>query len=154
MHEWAGGTVSKGMIDNYPLPVEDPVVEVTPADVTRWLGIELTSDGIADILGRLEFETTIESDKVLAKTPDHRRDIDADPIIGKADVMEEIARIYGYDNIPETRMADVLPPQRSNPNLAFEESLRDILSSIGLQEIMTYHMTSPEREARRLPPEC
>ena len=154
MHEWAGGTVSKGMIDNYPLPVEDPIVEVTPKDVTRWLGIELSTKEIADILGRLEFGTTIENDKVLAKTPDHRRDIDADPIIGKADVMEEIARIYGYDNIPETRMADVLPPQRSNPNLAFEESLRDILSSIGLQEIMTYHMTSPEREARRLPPDA
>ncbi|KAA3646197.1 MAG: phenylalanine--tRNA ligase subunit beta [Chloroflexi bacterium] len=152
MHAWAGGTIAKGLIDNYPLPVEDPVVEVTPADVTRWLGIELSLEKIAEILGRLEFETTLESDKVLAKMPDHRRDIDQDPIIGKADVMEEIARIYGYDNIPETRMSDVLPPQRGNPELFFEERLRDILSNVGLQEIMTYHMTSPEREARRLPP--
>jgi len=62
--------------------------------------------------------------------------------------MEEIARVYGYDRIPETRMADVLPPQRGNPTLELEERLRDLLAGLGLQEVITYRMTSPEREAR------
>ena len=55
--------------------------------------------------------------------PDHRVDIESDPINGKADLMEEIARIYGYDNIPETRLSDVLPVQRNANKLDFEEKV-------------------------------
>ena len=87
-----------------------------------------------------------------ATTPNHRLDINSDAVIGKADLMEEIARIYGYENIPETRLADRLPPQRGNPSLDMEEKIRDILVNLGLNEIMTYRMTSPENEARRLSP--
>jgi phenylalanyl-tRNA synthetase beta chain len=65
--------------------------------------------------------------------------------------MEEIARIYGYDRIPETRMADALPPQHGNPSLEREERLRDLLANLGLQEVITPRLTTPEREARRLP---
>ncbi len=153
MRAWSGGTVSQGLVDEYPLPPIDPIVEVSTKDVSRSLGIELDLKEIAKILAGLEFEVEIGSKSLKAKTPDHRLDIDQDPIIAKADLMEEIARIYGYDNIPETRMADVLPIQRANPSLEFEENLRDLLVAIGLQEIITYRMTSPEREARRLPPE-
>jgi phenylalanyl-tRNA synthetase beta chain len=72
-------------------------------------------------------------------------------VTGKADVIEEIARIHGYDNIPETRMADELPPQLGNPLLDKEERLRDLLVSLGLQEVINYRLTTPEREVRRLP---
>ncbi len=74
-------------------------------------------------------------------------------MIGKADLMEEIARIYGYDRIPETRMADALPPQKGNRELEIEEDLRDLLADLGLQEIITHRLTSPENEARRLSPD-
>ena len=99
----------------------------------------------------MEFECKISGDTVRAIVPDHRLDIETDPINGVADVMEEIARIYGYDQIPETRMADGLPVQRNNPELDFEEKLRDLLVREGMQEIISYRLTSPEREARRLP---
>jgi phenylalanyl-tRNA synthetase beta chain len=72
-------------------------------------------------------------------------------VAGQADLMEEIARIYGYDRIPETRLADALPPQVGNPPLEREEFLRDRLVSLGLQEVVTYRMTSSERERRRFP---
>jgi phenylalanyl-tRNA synthetase beta chain len=65
--------------------------------------------------------------------------------------MEEIARIYGYERIPETRMADELPRQLGNPELEREERVRDLLVNLGLQEVVTYRMTSLEREARLLP---
>jgi phenylalanyl-tRNA synthetase beta chain len=152
MRDWGGGEIAEGMIDEYPLPVEDPVVTITPADVKRALGIELSAKQIAEMLGRLGFETSAKKDEVSAKTPDHRRDISDDPVIARADLMEEIARIYGYENIPETRMADMLPPQRANKPLVFEERLRDLLVSLGLQEVITYRMTNAEREARALPP--
>ena len=152
MRLWSGGVVCKGLIDEYPLPVEDPVVEISEADARRWLGQDLSAKQMGEILEKLAFEVTVKGDKVTAKMPDHRMDIDSDPVTGMADLMEEIARIYGYENIPERRMADVLPPQRGNPSLEFEEHVRDLLVNLGLQEVITYRLTSPEREARRLPP--
>ncbi len=84
---------------------------------------------------------------MIAKTPPHRMDIGSGET-GKADLIEEIARLYGYNRIPATRLADELPPQRANARLENEEKVRDILTSTGLQEIMTYRLTSVERESR------
>ena len=153
MRQWAGGVVSQGLVDNYPQPHFDPTVEITPADVERWLGIQLTTEQIADILRGLEFSVDVSGYVIRAKTPDHRLDIGED-VIGKADLIEEIARIYGYEHIPETRLADRLPPQHGNTALDKEERIRDLLVELGLQEITTFRLTSPEREARRLPPEA
>jgi phenylalanyl-tRNA synthetase beta chain len=151
MRQWAGGTVCQGLVDNYPLPSNDPLVEITPDDARRWLGIDLSPQQMAEILARLEFKVEIDGRKVRAQAPDHRLDI-GEGVIGVADLMEEIARIYGYERIPETRMADELPPQRNNLDLDQEERVRDILVDLGLQEVATYRLTSIEREARRLPP--
>jgi phenylalanyl-tRNA synthetase beta chain len=153
MASWSGGTVAEGLVDEYPLPPERPVLEIGPDDVRRWLGIELGTDEIAEILGALDFECEETGAGTLeVKPPKFRLDI-GEGVIGKADLMEEIARIYGYDNIPETRLADDLPPQRGNPELETEELVRDLLVVSGLQEIITYRMTTPEAEARRLSPE-
>ena len=122
----------------------------------RWLGIELSPEEIVAILESLEFECEMvngqSSAVIRAITPDHRLDIGTG-VIGKADLMEEIARVYGYDRIPETRISDALPPQKGNPELEIEEDLRDLLADLGLQEIITHRLTSPERETRRLSPE-
>jgi phenylalanyl-tRNA synthetase beta chain len=152
MLDWTGGTVAKGLVDEYPLPPEDSIVEITTADVHRWLGIELSPEEITGILKSLEFEVTIQDSRIRATAPNHRLDIGSG-VIGKADLMEEIARIYGYDHIPETRMADALPPQKGNRELEIEEDLRDLLADLGLQEIITHRLTSPENEARRLSPD-
>jgi phenylalanyl-tRNA synthetase beta chain len=150
MRQWTGGVVDKGLVDNYPLPPENPTVEISPEDVRRWLGIELSLDTVAEILRRLDFRVEVDRDTLRATTPDHRLDI-GEGVVGVADLMEEIARIYGYDRIPETRMADALPPQRRNRSLELEERIRDLLVGLGLQEVITYRVTSPENEARRLP---
>lgn len=149
MAAWSGGKVAPGLVDEYPLPPKDPVVEVTPQDVKRLLGIDLSAQEIADLLGRIEFECKVEGEKVIAQTPPLRMDIGED-VVGLADVLEEVARLYGYDNIPETRMADELPPQVGNPVNEWEEHLRDQLVALGLQEVVSYRMTYPEREARLL----
>ncbi|MEN8241404.1 MAG: phenylalanine--tRNA ligase subunit beta [Chloroflexota bacterium] len=153
MREWSGGVVCEGLVDAYPLKAEDPEVELTSADVGRWLGIDLSGKEIAEILNRLGFTTKVKADKVTAITPDHRVDVDHDPINAKADLMEEVARIYGYENIPEGRLRDQLPKQRNNSLLDFEENIRDLLVRYGIQETITYRLTSPEREERRLPPD-
>ena len=150
MHTWGGGSIAEGLVDNYPLPPADPTVEIQAADVHRWLGIELSLDEIVNILENLAFTCEVSGQQIAVTTPSHRLDIETG-VIGKADLMEEVARVYGYDRIPETRMSDDLPPQRGNRKLEIEEGLRDMLVSLGLQEGITHRLTSPEREQRTLP---
>jgi len=151
MRQWSNGIVSQGLVDEYPLPPEDPTVEITTTDVRRWLGIELSAGQIADILSRLGFKVEVSGSKIQATAPDHRLDIGTG-IPGKADLMEEVARIYGYDRIPETRLSSELPSQRSYTNLEREERVKDLLVGLGLQEVITYRLTSRERESRRFIP--
>jgi phenylalanyl-tRNA synthetase beta chain len=147
MAAWSGGKIAPGLVDEYPLKPVDPIITVRPEDVKRWIGIDLTAEEIAELLTRLEFQCTIENGCVDAGTPPHRLDI-GEGIVGLADVIEEVARSYGYDRIPETRMADALPPQLGNPAHEWEEHVRDILVNLGLQEVVSYRLTSPEREGR------
>ncbi len=150
MRAWSGGVVDQGLVDAYPLPPVVSEVAVTPQDASRLLGIDLTAAEIAALLERLEFTSRVQGETVYAKAPPHRMDIGTGST-GKADVLEEVARVYGYDRIPGTRLADRLPPQMRNRPLEIEERIRDILTGLELQEVVSYRMTSVEREARLLP---
>lgn len=147
MAEWSGGEVIPGLVDEYPLEPKDSVIDLTPKDVKRLLGIDLTTEEIAALLARLEFKCKITEHGLRVTAPPHRMDI-GEGIVGLADVLEEVARGYGYDNIPVTTMADALPPQIGNPVHEWEEHLRDLLAALGLQEVVTYRMTSIEKESR------
>ena len=150
MSEWAQGTPDPLLVDAYPQPFTAPQVEITTQDVKRWLGLELSAVRIAELLARLEFKVEVSGDSVRATCPDHRMDI-GEGITGKADLIEEVARIHGYDNIPETRIKDALPLQLGNPTLRRTDHVRDLLTALGLQEIISYRWTTPEKEGRRLP---
>lgn len=147
MAAWANGNIAPGLVDAYPLKPKDSVVEVTPKDVKRLLGIELSVEEISALLQKLEFTTEITNSGLRVTAPPHRMEID-EGVVGLADVLEEVARSYGFDKIPTTTMSDALPPQIGNPVYEWEEHLRDLLVAIGLQEVVTYRMTSPEREGR------
>ena len=147
MAAWAHGSIAPGLVDAYPLKPKDSVVEVTPKEVKRLLGIELTVEQIAELLSRLEFKCEITNHQLQVTAPAHRMDID-EGVVGLADVLEEVARSYGFDKIPTTTISDALPPQAGNPVHEWEEHLRDLLVAIGMQEVVTYRMTSPEREGR------
>ncbi len=149
MGELTGGSVSEGLIDKYPRPPVAPTVEITQSDIQRWLGIEFELSEAAAMLERLEFSTEIDGNRLRVSPPDHRLDIGAG-VVGKADVMEELARLYGYDRIPETQIADRIPPQYANLRLEAGSQVRDLLASMGLQEVVTYRLTSPDREAKAL----
>jgi len=147
MAEWSGGKVAPGLVDAYPQKPKDSTVDVTPRDVKRLLGVDITIEKMSELLSHLEFKVKSTKAGLRVTAPSHRLDI-GEGVIGLADVLEEIARGYGFDNIPETRMADTLPPQVGNPIHEWEEHIRDLLVNLGLQEIVSYRMTSPEREAR------
>ena len=150
MASWSHGQISAGLVDAYPNPQEDPKVTLTSKDVQNLIGISLTTQQIVDILQGLEFHCKVDGDAITAQTPPHRLDI-GEGVIGRSDLMEEIVRLYGYDKVPTTRMADELPPQRSNLMLEREQRAQDILASLGLQEVITYRLTTPESANRLYP---
>ena len=117
------------------------MVEITETEIKRALGMEIPLAEVKEMLERLEFTCELKKDRLLVTAPPIRMDI-GEGLVGVADVMEEIARIYGYHRIPETRMADPLPPQRGNPSLEREEHVRDIMVSLGLNEVITHRMTA------------
>ncbi len=145
MRRLSPGSTARGLVDEYPAPPEAQVVAFPLSEVERLLGIEIERDEIVRILSALEFTVEQAEGATLRVTvPDHRLDIET----GVADLVEEVARIYGYERIPETQISDQMPPQRGNRDLDVEERIRDELVYLGLQEVITYRMTTPELEAR------
>jgi phenylalanyl-tRNA synthetase beta chain len=149
MAAWSGGKIAPGIADAYPLRPVNPSVEITENDIHRALGVIIPLNEAAEMLERLEFKCQLSGHLLHVVTPPFRMDI-GEGVVGVADIMEEVARLYGFDRIPETRMADALPPQRSNPSLDGENMVRDILVSLGMQEVITHRMSAPEIENRLL----
>ena len=151
MRQLGGGTVARGLVDTYPRPPETATVTASIARINQLLGMDVEIEQAADVLRRLEFEVTVGGDCIKATAPDHRLDISADPVVGQHDLLEEIARVIGYDQIPDTIMADEMPPQRENTTVLIEERIRDILVAAGLYEVINYRFTSRESEAQLTP---
>ncbi len=147
---WSGGEIAQGLVDVYPQPYEDPEVTLSMDSVKRILGIELEPTRAAALLEKIGFACQVQGDSLVAKSPSSRVDIGTG-VVGEADILEEIARLYGYDNFPVTALKDEMPPAHEDRNIQLEEKVRDLMAGFGLQEIMTYRFTSPEREARLLP---
>jgi phenylalanyl-tRNA synthetase beta chain len=147
----AGGTIAQGMADCYPAPQAPVAVSLGPADARRILGMDVSRGEMDRILTALEFTCTPEGEAALhVLAPLSRLDIGSGPV-GVQDLLEEIARILGYDRIPVTELADTLPPQRNNLAVDLEERARDLLVGAGLQEIISYRLTTPESEWRLAP---
>lgn len=143
MERHAGGTVCRGLVDHYPAPLPPQVVELKMAEVNRLLGMDFPRGEAVRILRTLEFTIEDQGGVLRATVPTHRLDVQ----VGSADLIEDLARIYGYDRLPATLLADQLPRQQTNVPIVFEERLRDLLVGCGLQEVITYALTMPEREA-------
>jgi phenylalanyl-tRNA synthetase beta chain len=151
MRQHAGATVCRGIVDVYPNPLPPRVIDLKMAEVRRLLGMDLPRAECARILRGLEFQVEeIGADTLRATAPPHRHDIQE----GAADLIEDLVRLHGYDRLPATLLADQLPPQRTNQPLVFEERLRDRLVSLGLQEVITYALTTEAHEKPLRLPAC
>jgi phenylalanyl-tRNA synthetase beta chain len=139
MRQLGGGTIAQGIADVYPVKQEERTVEITAREVERIAGIHIGNKEITEILEGLGFRCEKRGKAILAAVPDHRLDLSL-----PADLVEEVARIYGYDRVPVTLMADELPPQQRNESLEQEEFVRDVMVGCGLQEVITYSITNLE----------
>lgn len=137
--EVAGGTVAQGMIDVYSRVWQSPVLDLPPSEVTRLLGITLSCEEIAGLLRPLGFTCEVDPAQAYVRVtvPSFRQDVTL-----LADLCEEVARMYGYDRIPTTMLSDELPEQRANLPLELERKVCDVLAGAGLDEAITYSLTS------------
>ena len=128
--------------DLYPHPKELISIKLDPKYVEHLLGVKIPTEKISEILRSLEFK--VSGEKILEITvPSHRMDISI-----PADLVEEIVRVFGYENLPTTLLKEELPPQNVNQKLETTENIRDILVVSGLDEIITYSIMNPMDEAR------
>ena len=117
-------------MDNYPAPLPTQVVDAeSGARSAGCSGIDLPDAEVERVLTALQF-SLLEGrrDGWKVTVPPTRLDIQA----GAADLIEELARVYGYDRLPATLLAGELPPQRNNRPLVLEEQVRDPLADAGL----------------------
>jgi phenylalanyl-tRNA synthetase beta chain len=147
MEELGGGTMHAEIADTYPQPPRPRHITLRAAAVKRMLGMDFNVETMQRILSALAFRCTPRSDdgdpRLEVEVPSHRLDVSI-----AADLIEDIARIHGYEAIPLTLIKDVLPPQRSQPLLAGIEQTRDILVGCGLTEIISYGLTSLDSVSR------
>lgn len=147
MRELAGGSVSQGMVDAYPVRQPERVVRLRPPQIERIVGIPMDAAQAQGILERLDFTCARDGGDVMARAPDHRVDIEIE-----ADLIEEVARLVGYDRIPATLMSDELPPQRDNPESEGTALVADALLGCGLWEAIGYSLVGQGDMDRLLPP--
>jgi phenylalanyl-tRNA synthetase beta chain len=137
LREHAGGTVAPGIVDVNARPWQAPTIELTEREVQRLLGLSLSAAEVARLLAPLGFGCVVEGNTVLVTAPSYRTDVTL-----AADLCEEVARMYGYDRLPTTNLADELPEQRTNPSIEQEQRVRDLLAGAGLDEAITYSLTN------------
>ena len=144
MRQYAGGSVCQGLVDCYPAPCPPQVVEFKTEQMDRLLGFKIEPSEALRILRALEYQVEPAGSNTYKVTvPTHRLDVQE----GTADLVEDIVRIYGYDRIPSSLLSEALPKQQANEPIVFEEKMRDILVDCGLQEVVCYALTVPEKEA-------
>ncbi len=132
----AGPVIHQFSDENLPV---NPEVHLRHHRIERLLGISVTVEQVANILNKLEMIVTSELEGWLVKAPSYRFDINLE-----ADLIEEIGRIIGYDNIPGTKESAHVSVASFSEKEVSENQLRDLLVSQGYHEAITYSFVSPE----------
>ncbi len=141
MRDLTGGTVLNGWIDVQPRPSAPRTVDIPLSEFRRLLGVVFDPREISSILTALGFVTSVQNERVHVEVPYRRVDVSI-----PADVVEEVARVSGYDKLPTTILGGCVPDPPFTPTpWIIEERLRDILVGCGLSEVIMYSLISAAR---------
>ena len=136
MEELGAGEVVGGCVDIYPNPVEERKVAFEPEKINALLGTNLTAEQMLEYLNRVELKLDPETNMIVV--PTFRQDI-----FRTADIAEEVARFFGYDNIPTT-----LPKATTAGGVSFGERIeqiaRDVAEMDGFSQGYCYSFESPK----------
>ena len=133
----AGGKAAKGFVDVYPGKLDQEPIPLSTDEVKRILGVEFSFDQIVNALTSLGFDCKSADSEIWVTAPYWRSDIHQ-----AVDLMEEVARIAGYDKIPATMLSQPIPRQKPDPIISLKQEVRRILAGYGFQEVITYSLTS------------
>lgn len=138
--ELKAGEVVSGVVDNYDNELTPWIVDISPDRINRFLGTNIPTDKMVSILESLKIDVADKDKDVMkAVIPTFRADIELEE-----DIAEEIARIYGYNNIESTRIRGEALEGGLNREQKIEDIARDILTGSGLYETITYSIVSPD----------
>ena len=135
--ELNAGDIIDGVIDKntgLPAPRE---IRVEPARITELLGVDIPLSAMVDILNSLGIATEFSGTELCCQVPSFREDIE-----GRADLAEEVMRIYGYDHITATAMKGDIIRGRKDALRINHDRLKGVLTANGLREITTYSFVS------------
>jgi len=136
----AGGRIASGFIDNYPKTYTPPNIDLRVDKTNQILGTTISRDVIRGYIKALEMEVQdVNENELRVKPPSFRVDVTRE-----ADLIEEVARLHGYENIPVT-YPSIRPSQVGEaPELPLRDQIRSIMVGLGFTEIITYSFVSPD----------
>ena len=142
IQELGGGKVASSPIDCKTESVDPWTVHLRLARVNQLLGTQLSQGEVEAILKRLTFTVKTGSDQTFEVTvPTYRHDVTEE-----IDLVEEVARLYGYQNLPEVKNPHYRPGSLpSCPGFLFERKIRELMFQEGLQEVITCNLISPSQ---------
>ncbi|UBH12471.1 phenylalanine--tRNA ligase subunit beta [Macrococcus armenti] len=144
LQENAQGEVMSGVVSAGALPDFTTSIEISTDDINQLIGFNISNTEIKNIFERLGFETKVDGDAFNVIVPSRRGDITI-----KEDLVEEVARIYGYDALPAT-----LPETMTNKQVGLTDyqtkrrAVKALLQGLGLNQAITYALVSAEKSTQ------
>ncbi|MFC4403720.1 phenylalanine--tRNA ligase subunit beta [Gracilibacillus xinjiangensis] len=148
LSEYAGATVLSGAVEFDQLDYSEKKVTIWTSTINDRLGTSISNDEIADILRKLHFTYEQDGETFVVSAPTRRQDI-----VIFEDMVEEVARIFGYDNLPFTLPQGGSQAGGLTKNQALKRHVKRFLEGAGLSETVTYSLTSKDRAEQFVSPE-
>ncbi len=134
-----GGEPAEEILDIYPHPFKVKSVHTNIDLINQRIGVALSKEQISNTLLPLGFYPRWSGKNISVEIPSYRKDVSI-----PEDIIEEVARIYGYHNLPGKLLSGEIPQALKNPLFAFEEKIKDFLSGWGGVEVYTSSLVSKE----------
>ena len=136
LEKYASGEVQTGISKYENVELEDKVIDITRENICAILGMEISEKDILDVYRRLGFDAKINGNKITVSVPRRRIDISI-----KEDLIEEVGRIYGVNNI-QGKLPNILPKMGSYDKVG--RQIRNKMIDLGLNETLSYVLTSED----------
>jgi phenylalanyl-tRNA synthetase beta chain len=140
MRQLSGGTIARGLVDNYPNPWSPPLIRFRTDHANRILGASLSQSAMKASFEALQMAVhDVAENELLIQPPSFRVDI-----AREVDLIEEAARHHGFDQIPLTYPSIRPSEEGDSPEVLLQEEVRSIMTGLGFSEIITYSFISPQ----------
>ena len=133
LEEQGACTVASDMLDEYPNPKPEQVIHTSFDAINDYIGIHLPDEQITDILTRLHFKVENNNREIAVTVPEFRLDVE-----GRHDLAEEVARVYGYANIPITTPWSAIAEGEMSQEQEASMLIEDTLINSGLSQVLNY----------------